>query len=58
MRRLCRQIAGKPVTIHGFRDWCAENGVSRDLTEAALAHAIGADRDPSPEANLQDSSIS
>jgi hypothetical protein len=33
MRRLCRQIAG-------FRDWCAENGVSRDLAEAALAHAI------------------
>ena len=23
-----------------FRDWCAENGVSRDLAEAALAHAI------------------
>jgi integrase len=44
MRRLCRQIAGKPITIHGFRssfrDWCAENGVSRDLAEAALAHAI------------------
>jgi integrase len=41
MRRLCRQIAGQPVTIHGFRssfrDWCAENGVSRDLAEAALA---------------------
>jgi integrase len=44
MRRLCKQIAGKPITIHGFRssfrDWCAENGVSRDLAEAALAHAI------------------
>jgi hypothetical protein len=23
-----------------FRDWCAENGVTRDLAEAALAHAI------------------
>ena len=45
MRRLCRQIAGKPVTIHGFRssfgDWCAENGISRDLAEASLAHDIG-----------------
>jgi integrase len=44
MRRLCRQIACKPVTIHGFRssfrDWRAENGVSRDLAEAALAQAI------------------
>jgi integrase len=44
VRRLCRQIAGKPVTLHGFRsssrDWCAENGVSRDLAEAARAHAI------------------
>jgi hypothetical protein len=33
-----------PVTIHGFRssfrDGCAKNGVSRDLAEAALAHAI------------------
>jgi len=44
MRRLCKQIAGKSITIHGFRssfrDWCAENGVSRDLAEAALAHTI------------------
>jgi integrase len=45
MRCLCRQIAGKPVTMHGFRssfrDWCAQNGVSRDLAEASLAHDIG-----------------
>jgi integrase len=41
MRRLCRQIAGRPITLDGFRssfrDWCAENGVSRDLAEASLA---------------------
>ena len=45
MRCLCRQIAGKPVTMHGFRssfrDWCAQNGVSRDLAETSLAHDIG-----------------
>lgn len=31
-------------TVHGFRssfrDWCAENGVSRELAERALAHAV------------------
>ena len=35
---------GRVITPHGFglsfRDWCAENGVSRDLAEAALAHAV------------------
>ena len=45
MRRLACQIAGKKITIHGFRssfrDWAAENGVRRELAEAALAHAIG-----------------
>jgi integrase len=41
---LCRQIAGQPITLHGFRssfrDWCAETGVNRDLAEAALAHTL------------------
>lgn len=31
------------ATVHGlrssFRDWCADNGIARDLAEAALAHA-------------------
>jgi len=31
-------------TVHGFRssfrDWCADNGVSRELAERALAHAV------------------
>jgi integrase len=44
MRRLCRQTAGKPITLHGFRssfrDWCAETGVRRELAEAALAHTV------------------
>jgi integrase len=44
MRRLCRQIANKPITLHGFRssfrDWCAETGVRRELAEAALAHTV------------------
>jgi integrase len=42
--RLARQIAGLPITLHGFRstfrDWCAENGVSRDLAEMSLAHTV------------------
>jgi integrase len=33
---------GQSVTVHGFRssfrDWAAENGISRDLAEASLAH--------------------
>lgn len=32
-------------TVHGlrstFRDWCAETGVSRELAERCLAHAVG-----------------
>lgn len=32
------------ATVHGFRssfrDWCADNGVSRELAERALAHAV------------------
>lgn len=33
-----------PYTVHGFRssfrDWCAETGVSRELAERCLAHAV------------------
>ncbi len=33
-----------PSTIHGlrssFRDWCGENGVSREVAEACLAHHV------------------
>ncbi len=34
------------ATPHGiarstFRDWCSENGVSREIAERALAHAVG-----------------
>lgn len=36
---------GADVTQHGFRssfrDWCAEQGVAREVAEAALAHAKG-----------------
>ena len=32
------------VSVHGlrssFRDWCAENGVNREVAEAALAHTV------------------
>ena len=36
-----RRQAGYAAWVRSsFRDWCAENGVSRDLAEAALAHAI------------------
>ena len=36
-----RRQAGCAAWVRSsFRDWCAENGVSRDLAEAALAHAI------------------
>ena len=41
MRNLLADM-GEPVTVHGFRstfrDWAAENGVSRDVAELALAH--------------------
>ena len=37
--------SGKTYTLHGFRstfrDWCAENGVDRELAEMSLAHKIG-----------------
>ena len=33
------------ATVHGFRsafrDWCAETGKPRDVTESALAHTVG-----------------
>lgn len=35
---------GRVATTHGFRssfrDWCSENGYSRDLAERSLAHTI------------------
>lgn len=35
---------GRFATAHGFRssfrDWCSENGYSRDLAERSLAHTI------------------
>ena len=35
---------GRLATAHGFRssfrDWCSENGYSRDLAERSLAHTI------------------
>jgi integrase len=33
------------LTVHGFRssfrDWCAENGVLREIAESSLGHAVG-----------------
>ncbi len=39
---------GRPdLTAHGFRssfrDWCADNGQSRELAELSLAHAFGSE---------------
>ena len=35
---------GRFATAHGFRssfrDWCSENGYSRDLAERSLAHTV------------------
>lgn len=44
--RMAVRRAGFPdATAHGlrstFRDWCGERGVSRELAELALSHAIG-----------------
>jgi len=43
--RALRQAGGGGATTHGlrtsFRTWCADNGVSREIAEMALAHAIG-----------------
>ncbi len=43
---LLRRLKAKPITIHGFRsafrDWAGdETDFSRELAEAALAHAVG-----------------
>ena len=42
--RVMRDL-GLPGSPHGFRssfrDWCGENGIDRDVAEAALAHARG-----------------
>lgn len=39
--------SGRPAVPHGmrsvFRDWCAEQGIDRDLAEIALAHQVGSD---------------
>jgi integrase len=39
--------SGRPAVPHGlrstFRDWCAEHGVDRHLSEIALAHRVGSD---------------
>ncbi len=44
MRKLACKIAGKEITIHGFRssfrDWCAETGASSELAARALAHVV------------------
>jgi len=37
----------RPAVPHGlrstFRDWCAEQGVDRDMAEMALAHTVGSE---------------
>ncbi|MDR9395626.1 MAG: site-specific integrase [Roseovarius sp.] len=37
--------SGRPAVPHGlrstFRDWCAVQGIDRDLAEIALAHTVG-----------------
>ena len=37
-------VPGRVATAHGFRssfrDWCSEQGYSRDLAERSLAHTI------------------
>ena len=44
---LRRLVKDHGVTTHGmrsaFRCWCQENGVARDVAEAALAHAVAQD---------------
>lgn len=39
--------SGRPAVPHGlrstFRDWCAEQGVDRDMAEIALAHTVGSE---------------
>jgi integrase len=42
---LLRRMGREDITGHGFRscfrDWCAETGQPADISEAALAHAVG-----------------
>jgi integrase len=43
---LAKQVAGAPITVHGFRssfrDWAAEQtNYPREVAEMALAHAVG-----------------
>jgi integrase len=44
MLQLLRSLRGTGVTVHGFRsslrDWCGEQGVDREVAEAALAHVV------------------
>ena len=38
-------VNGRRATVHGFRssfrDWCGESGVSREVAELSLSHAVG-----------------
>jgi integrase len=40
-------VSGRPATVHGlrstFRQWTAERGYDRDMSEMQLAHAVGSD---------------
>ena len=42
---LRRASADSAVSVHGlrssFRDWAAENGIAREIAEAALSHTVG-----------------
>ncbi|EHL3675336.1 hypothetical protein KDN00_005207, partial [Escherichia coli] len=43
-KKAVSDIPGRVATAHGFRstfrDWCSEQGYSRDLAERALAHTL------------------
>lgn len=45
VRMAIRRVGFSEATAHGlrstFRDWCGETGVSRELAELALSHAVG-----------------
>ena len=45
VRKAIRSAGFPTATAHGlrstFRDWCGETGVSRELAELALSHAVG-----------------
>lgn len=44
LSKVLRDNGGEGFTVHGFRssfrDWCADNGMSNDWAEAALAHTL------------------